>query len=129
MMKKKQIKRYIITAAVGLIIAAAIIVYEYMVMDESSQLVRMFSDGFFVSGILMLCAMLLCFASNGGGFDSFSYLGKKIRHRFERDKSEKLPDYYTYVTARREKGRIPLLNLTIVAGAMLVVSAILAFLA
>lgn len=123
----KLLKRCLITALVGLVLAGAVFAYQTQQYNIKTDWLTLVSNATFVSGILLFMAGVFCFVSNGGGFDAFAYLGYRVRKTFRKKKQG--PDgYFEFVTARREKDKLPLLNLFIVGGALLVIAIITAIL-
>lgn len=123
----KIFRRYLITALVGLVLAGAVFAYQTQQYNIKTDWMTLVSNATFVSGILLLMAGLFCFVSNGGGFDAFAYLGYRMRKAFRKKKNG--PDgYFEFVTARREKDKLPLGNLFAVGGVLLVIAIVTAIL-
>ena len=121
----KTLRRYLITALVGLVFAGAVFVYEIQIYDIHRDMLIIISNSAFVSGALMCLSGLFCFVSNGGGFDAFAYLGYRVKKQFKKKKDG--PDgYYEFVTDRQEKNKIPLGNLFWIGGIFVAVALVTA---
>ncbi len=107
-MKKKLFgKDFIKTMVSGAIITAAVI---WLSLNREKEVLHALCDGFFVSGILLLCYAGLIFSAHQGTFDIFSY---GITHMFntrwfglstmsEEHQKEKFADYRIRVSAKRK---------------------------
>ena len=124
----KILKRFLITALVGLVLAGAVFAYQTQQYNIKTDWLTLVSNATFVSGILLFMAGLFCFVSNGGGFDAFAYLGYRMKKSFSKKKKEGPDGYFEFVMDRREKDRLPLANLFIVGGVLLVIAIITAVL-
>ena len=126
-------KKYCITALVSLVIAGAVFLYQASHLGwKAETLFRLLSDGCSVSGILLLCAGALCLVSNEGGLDALAYVGHRLRWRFDRglrETEKKVPDYFTFVQGRRERGTISFGHLLLAGGVMLAAGILLALFA
>ena len=120
-------RKYLITALVGLVLAGAVFAYQTQQYSIKTDLLTLISNATFVSGILLFMAGVFCFVSNGGGFDAFAYLGYRMKKAF-RKKNNGPDGYFEFVTARREKDKLPLANLFIVGGVLLVIAIVTAVL-
>lgn len=123
----KVVRRYLITALVGLVLAGAVFAYQTQYYNIKKDWLTIISNATFVSGILIFLAGVFCFVSNGGGFDAFAYLGYRMKKTFSKKKQG--PDgYFEFVTGRREKDNIPIANLFLVGGVLLTIAIISALL-
>ncbi len=123
----KIFKRYLITALVGLVFAGAVFAFEIQYYDIKKDILIIISNSAFVSGALICLAGLFCLISNGGGFDAFAYLGYRIKKQFKKKKNG--PDgYFEFVTESQEKEKIPMGNLFIIGGILVIVSFVTAML-
>ena len=107
-MKKKLFgKDFIKTMVSGALITAAVI---WLSLSREKEVLHALGDGFFVSGILLLCSAGLIFSAHQGTFDIFSY---GISHMFntrwfglstmsEEHQKEKFADYRMRVSAKRK---------------------------
>lgn len=107
-MKKKLFgKDFIKTMVSGAIITVAVI---WLSLNRGKDVLHALCDGFFVSGILLLCYSGLIFSAHQGTFDIFSY---GISHLFntrwpgfstmsEEHQKEKFADYRIRVSAKRK---------------------------
>ena len=77
----KILKRFLITALVGLVLAGAVFAYQTQQYNIKTDWLTLVSNATFVSGILLFMAGLFCFVSNGGGFDAFAYLGYRMKRQ------------------------------------------------
>lgn len=100
-------KDFIKTMIGGAIITAAVV---WLSLSQEKELIHALSDGFFVSGILLLCYAGLIFSTHQGTFDIFAY---GISHLFntrwfglstmsEEHQKEKFSDYRIRVSAKRK---------------------------
>ena len=100
-------KHFIKTLVSGAIITAAVI---WLSLSREKELVHALCDGFFVSGILLLCYAGLIFSTHQGTFDIFAY---GISHLFktrwpgfstmsDEHEKEKFADYRERVSAKRK---------------------------
>lgn len=106
-LNKKNIIRYAVCLAAGLLFVLAVVSIENIyAQTQAKEVMRILSDGFFVSGICFAGVGLLIFASNGGAFDILGYGFRMVFEVFRRDLSKrKYKDYYEYRKAKREKPR------------------------
>ena len=76
------------------------------------DLLLILTDGFFVSGILVLSVGVLCYVSEKGGFDMLSYTFSSVI------KKRKGESYYSYVTSKKagRKWLSPLWDGTVMVG-------------
>ena len=107
-MKKKLFgKDFIKTFVSGAIITGAVI---WLSLSRDKGVLHAVSDGFFVSGILLLCYAGLIFSSHQGTFDIFRY---GISHLFntrwpgfstmsEEHQKENFADYRIRISAKRK---------------------------
>lgn len=76
-MKKTKILPYIITLAVGLVVAVGIFLLQFLLGNKenrsASYVLGLLSDGFFVTGVVILCVGGLSFVKNQGTFDGLGY--------------------------------------------------------
>lgn len=96
--------RWLVSAAVGLAISAAVALYERETYPDYTPL-RLISDGCFVGGVLLAGIGALVWISNAGGFSALSYavyLIKRKRFSSEQKFEERL-SYVEYVQVFGEK--------------------------
>lgn len=123
----KTLRRYLITALVGLVFTGAVFAYEIQIYDIHKELLMIISNSTFVSGALLCLAGLFCLVSNGGGFDAFAYLDYRVKKQFKKKKNG--PDgYFEFVSDRRQKDKIPFGNLFLVGGFLVAVALVTAML-
>lgn len=98
---------YLITAAVGLVIALTIICVKDVWHQSSVKTVmQILSDAFLVPGVIITGVGLIIFASNGGVFDMLAYAVRMFFDLFRRDLStRKYKDFYEYRQAKKDKKR------------------------
>ena len=100
-------KHFIKTFISGAIITIAVVALS---MSREKEVIHALCDGFFVSGVLLLCYAGLIFSAHQGTFDIFSY---GISHLFntrwpgfstmsEDHQKEKFADYRIRVSAKRK---------------------------
>jgi hypothetical protein len=121
----KTLLRFLITALIGLVLFGAVFAYQAQHYDINKDLVLLISNGAYVSGVVLLMSGLLCFVANGGGLTAFTYLTYRVRNRFKKN-PEPIKGYLEYVIEHHGKKRIPLSNMFIVGGVLLVVAIITA---
>ncbi len=104
---KWNLLRYAIALAVGLLIAFVFMLAKSIFSEtDKVAIMRILSDAFFLSGVLLTAAGLLLFASAGGAFDMLAYGFRMLFVMLRRDLSKrKYKDYYEYRQARQEKKR------------------------
>lgn len=121
----KTLLRFLITALIGLVLGGAVFAYQAQHYDINKDLLLLISNATYVSGIALLMSGLLCFVANGGGLLAFGYLTYRVRIRFKKSK-EPIKGYLEYVLEHQGKKRIPLLNMFVVGGVLMVVAIITA---
>ena len=67
---------------------------------------RLLCDGFFVPGVLLVCAGALIFISNFGIFNGISYAARYVARMFVPWSGKRDESYGDYVSRRAEKGSI-----------------------
>lgn len=106
--KLKKALQYIITAAIGIVLAIIIMFARYQIhtAPDVKTAMQALSDSFFVPGVCIAGVGLLIFASNGGVFDMLAYAVRWFFVRFKRDiNARKYKDYYEYREAKKEEKR------------------------
>ena len=82
----KNALRYLIAAGAGLVIAFVIMLAQGIFSQTDAQdVMRILSDAFFASGVLLAGAGLILVASNGGLLDMFGYAAVLCFNLFRRD--------------------------------------------
>jgi hypothetical protein len=107
-------KQELVTVLLALALAAVVVAYESTLLERTAEnILRMISDGFFVSGICFTGFGLLLLIANAGGFDAFAYLVSNLRSVFSPRKNA-LSGRMTYMdyklkkaADREEKGKPP----------------------
>lgn len=104
---RKSIK-YAITYGVGAVIALIVCLNSNIFQSENTlNTVKILSDAFFTSGVLLGCFGLLCFAANEGTFDMLSYSLKMLTAAFRRKEDRKLEkNLFEYKMAKKEPKKI-----------------------
>ncbi len=99
----KQLKRYSITLAIGLVIAfAVLLIKDFFSQTEAATIFAILCDAFCISGVLVTGAGLLIFSSNEGTFDILVYGVKSFWGFFKKDKTKKHDTFYDYRASRAE---------------------------
>lgn len=104
----KKILPYIITAAVGAVIAIIIMFARYNIhtAPDAVTVMHILHNAFFVPGVCLAGIGLIVFASNGGAFDMLGYAVRMFFDLFKRDLSKrKYKDFYEYRQAKKGKKR------------------------
>ena len=114
----------IITTILTLLFNLAVVAYESSNISFVDNKLRILSDGFFVSGIFVLCFALITFVSQEGGLYFMGYLGHRLRYSIR--KEGELIHYYQYVEKKKEVGKLNLSPLFIVSIVSILISLILA---
>ncbi len=129
--KKKARKYAIIRYAVGGVIMLSIL-FAYLGGYGAfsgtlswKALTRVLSDGFFLSGGLVLASGLLVVVANAGEFYFLSYTVKRILSKFVHSLPEATMSYGDYITARKGK-KTPFMFLIVLGGAFVIVAGIFA---
>lgn len=122
---KWNLLRYGVALAVGLLIALIVLLAKSVfTQTDVTEIIRILSDAFFISGVVLTAAGLLVFVSAGGAFDMIAYGFRMLFVMLRRDLSKrKYKDYYEYRQARQEKKR-SIAYLLIVGIAMLAVAVV-----
>lgn len=102
---KTKLLKYGISAAVGVALALIIMIAKGAFTEDSTvQLMSILCDSFFVPGVVLTCAGLLVFVSNGGVFDMLAYAFILIGYTFKRDISKrKYHSYYEYKESKKDR--------------------------
>lgn len=110
--KKPRWLSYVICLGIGLAFTAVyFITHDIFAMEDAASIVKCFSDGFFLSGFLLLCVWALVFVKRRGAFDALSYAGTYCLHslipdfglRNKMNQRRTPTGYYDYCKERREK--------------------------
>ncbi len=98
---KTVVVRQLVFLVFGVAIAFLIALYASKTLPPELALPkRCMSDGCFVSAVLFLSVGALLFVSYWGGFDSFSYVMDKLKHKTE-------ASYFDYVRERHAGKKSP----------------------
>ncbi len=104
---KANLRRYLISVAVGLVIVGIVLATRDIFSEtDANQILVTLNDAFFISGMCLTCVGGLVFVSNNGIFYMFGYglsmlFGKRKRNVRER----KYKDFYEYKKAKDEEKR------------------------
>ena len=102
-MKTKLLKSGIAVAVGAIIVIIIMSAKEIYTETDIIQVMSILCDSFFVAGVVLTCAGLLIFVSNGGVFDIFAYGFHMFINLFRRDVTKrKYRTYYDYKEAKKE---------------------------
>lgn len=106
-MKHGNLLRYAVAAAVGAVLALIIMSAKgIFAEDRTQEVMRLLSDAFFASGIVLSAVGAILYASNGGLFDMLGFAVILFFGLFKRDVSDrKYRDFYEYHQAKSGKKR------------------------
>ncbi len=124
---EKRLLKYLITAAVGLIVVFAVCWLKGVFQaEEARTVVRIVCDAFTFVGLLLVCFGFLTVLNKAGAFDGLAYSMKSLVRVFRnyRGDDESSKSYYDYKKAASEK-RKRAWHLVIVGAGFLVVAIIL----
>lgn len=94
---KKEIKNYLITLIIGLLIAFLVMSLKGAFSeDDSKEVIKHICDGFFISSVCVGGLGLLVFCSNEGAFDMIVYGLKSFLRFFLPKKDKKYDSFYDY---------------------------------
>ena len=102
----------LITLALGAVIGFVIACLQGLFQAEAaSDVMRILSDGYFVSGGLLLAGAGLRWAANGGTFDGLGYTFKSAFGRMTRDYENQKVSFAQYREEREKKNKsaVPML--------------------
>ena len=100
----KKITKYLITLAVGLVIAVGVMwVRDIFNQTELSEIYLILCDSFFVSGVFITAAGALVFSSNEGTFDAIVYGCSTFIDMFRRHSKKKYDTLFDYRESRADK--------------------------
>jgi hypothetical protein len=100
------LKNYIKTALVGLAVCVIVICYESQFFDWNLVgILRKFSDGMFVAGIMLIGMGALTIIASAGFFDAFTFLGNFLVWTFSPRKNafNKRMKYFDYKLEKEKK--------------------------
>ena len=122
---KDQLIKYGVACGAGLAYAAYAVFSQNGFSQETSSLLRILSDAFFLPGALMILIAGLMVVSNHGAFDALAYTGKSLKRLFIPERpGEKRMNYREYVERRREKPATGFAFLFVVGGVFTVIGLI-----
>ena len=100
----KAVKRYLITLAAGLAMAAYILWQKDIFgQTETAMIFHILCDAFFVPGVLLVCFGLLIFSTNEGTFDGMTYAVKSFVNMFRKHNLKQYDNYYDYKASRKSR--------------------------
>jgi hypothetical protein len=118
------IKKYIITTAIGLILTFVIALLKDLTnQDETIKVIHILCDSFFVTGVLLTGSGLLVVSSNLGAFDMLVYGMTSFIDYFRKKSERKYETFYDYRVSR-EKEKVGFAFLLFVGIAFLCISLI-----
>ena len=96
-------KKYLITAAVGLLMVGAIVwSKDLFAQTEPVTVFHILCDAFFASGIVIFAAGVLVFSSNEGTFDIFVYGISSFVDMFRKKSMKKYNTFFDYRESRED---------------------------
>ena len=99
----RSLKKYLITAAVGLLMVGAIIWSKDLFAQTAPAAVfHILCDAFFVPGVVIFAAGVLVFSSNEGTFDIFVYGVSSFVDMFRKKSQKKYNTFFDYRESREE---------------------------
>lgn len=99
----RSFKKYLITAAVGLLMVGAIIwSKDLFAQTEPVTVFHILCDAFFASGIVIFAAGVLVFSSNEGTFDIFVYGVSSFVDMFRKKSMKKYNTFFDYRESRED---------------------------
>ena len=106
-MKRGNLKRYAIAAAVGAILVLIMVgTRGIFAEDRTQEVMRLLSDACFATGVVLTAMGVILFASNGGLFDMLAFSMILLFGVFKRNVSErKYKDFYEYREAKKGRKR------------------------
>lgn len=130
--KKRKINpllmRYLVSIGVCALMAVGVMAIRGLFSGEEMSLYDTYKalcDGFFVSGILMLCFGCLVFVAQEGAFDALRFMGHSLIGLFKtRRPGEKRETYADYKEKLAEKGKGKFFYMIIVGAAFIAVAAV-----
>ena len=119
------LKKYVITILCGFAGVAYILwLKDAFGQTEMAEILRIWCDGFFVVGTVLVCLGLLIFTSNEGTLDGLVYGVKSFINLFRKTGMKSYETYYDYKAARAER-KTPFAFLVFCGLGFLVVSVVL----
>lgn len=104
--KKSALIQYGVLTVIALGLSILIAGYEISQYGASAEnWIRFLCDGFFVSGILLLCFGAMMWIAQAGGFHAMSYLFYTVGYMFTANKNRftKRKNYYEYKVEKEAK--------------------------
>ena len=130
-MKKEKIIIWVVTLVMelGLILMVCGLNGVFTTSISPQDTVKYVCDGFFASGILLLCFGGLMWTSKMGTFDGLGYTVQHWKESLFRNKRDWHPseDYYDYAAKQKEKKKKKTFNEMLIIGGASVVIAIILF--
>ena len=100
----RSFKKYLITAAVGLLMVGAIVwSKDLFAQTEPVTVFHILCDAFFASGIVIFAAGVLVFSSNEGVFDGLTFAVGAFVNMFKKEPSKKYSSLYEYRELKGER--------------------------
>lgn len=121
----KNYVKYLITIGVGLLFTFFVLqMRDLWSQTQTKEIIKALSDGFSVTGILLVCFGALCFCSAQGAFYGFSYMFHIlfVTHNWStKTKFKDRKSYADYVAEKKENAKpAPLYILLVGLGFLLI---------
>ena len=101
----KTVYKYLITAAFGAVLAfIVLLIKDVFHLSQTVDVMKALCDGFFVSGVVLVCVGGLVFVSNGGVFDMLAYGIRTFFESFKKNVTDrKYRTYYDYKESKKDR--------------------------
>ena len=97
----RSVKKYLITAVVGLLLVGAIVWSKDLFAQTAPvEVFHILCDAFFAVGVVIFAAGVLVFSSNEGTFDIFVYGVSSFVDMFRKKSQKKYNTFYDYRESR-----------------------------
>ena len=99
----RSVKKYLITAVVGLLLVGAIVWSKDLFAQTAPvKVFHILCDAFFAVGVVIFAAGVLVFSSNEGTFDIFAYGVSSFVDIFRKKSQKKYNTFYDYRESRED---------------------------
>ena len=123
----RSLKKYLITAAVGLLMVGAIIwSKDLFAQTAPAAIFHILCDAFFAAGMVIFAAGVLVFSSNEGTFDIFVYGVSSFVDIFRKKSQKKYNTFYDY-RENRESVKLPYGFLLITGAVFIAISLVMLY--
>ena len=124
----RSLKKYLITAAIGLLMVGAIIwSKDIFAQTEPVTIFHILCDAFFAAGVVIFAAGGLVFSSNEGTFDIFVYGISSFVDMFRKKSQKKYNTFYDYRESREDL-KLPFGFLMLTGAVFIAVSLVMLYL-